>query len=245
MTQNSTAGILVIGIVIGVWLSQRRQTHLAFRGLLLVSSGLAVWEVVLTGSRGGLIALLGGILAILFTSTGGRGISITRLIVAGLFVAFIAYGIGSDQTMTRRIGASIERGDTAGRARIYSAAMDMVAERPLLGWGVYSNFYELGHRASPPFVDAHNTALLVFTRVGLIGGIPFFLGVGLCGVAAYKARRGALSVVFPLFVSVVLINMGISWERTKLTWIVLALSVAASRAAADFEKRRSALGAAS
>jgi O-antigen ligase len=115
----------------------------------------------------------------------------------------------------------------AGREEIYAAAMDMIAVRPLLGWGPVRNLYELGPRVGWERRDTHNLYLWLLTEAGFIGSAPAFAGLALCMRHAWQARK-SVDGVLPLAILVTLltINLAATFHLLKWFWIVLAFSCA-------------------
>src|SRR5262249_3510321 len=87
--------------------------------------------------------------------------------------------------------------------------------------------------------DAHNLVLHLFLEVGLIGAMPFLIGLGLCARAAWKGRSGRLGVLpLALLLTVFAINLAHTWLSHKLMWLVLALALATASASHRGQGRR-------
>jgi O-antigen ligase len=104
----------------------------------------------------------------------------------------------------------------------------MISERPFFGWQPIEFRYELGFRTGLGAArDSHNTYLHLFMEVGIVGAVPFLIGLGLCGKGAWKARNRNLGLL-PLALFVASLAGGISsttiYEKTL--WFVLAVTVA-------------------
>ncbi len=204
-----------------------RHRWLAWPGFALI--GLAVID---SGSRGGIVAL--GLGLAVFT-LGSARTPWARIRNAGLtafaIIGLIAFTYSND-LMRSRFADALEHGAMAGRERIYPALIEMFEERPVVGWGPVNNKYELGIRLDERIRrrrDAHNLVLEVLTANGALGAIPFLLGLGLSGVAAWQARRrahGALALA--LFGCVMLANMSGNWIAAKLLWLILAYALASA-----------------
>jgi O-antigen ligase len=161
-----------------------------------------------TGSRAGLVGFLVG-MAVFFFPRHGSKKQVIVFLLAAVAVGGVIYLAFRDPIAMERWTRTVEGGDT-GRMTIYSTALNMFAERPLMGWGGRQAFEELavrtGHASGR--LNSHNLVLYVLIEVGLIGSIPFLLAIWLCLVAALKSTHTALSL--------------------KLFWIILGVSVAAS-----------------
>src|SRR5207245_5183467 len=106
------------------------------------------------------------------------------------------YTVVSDPNSSSRWQAAYEKGDTAGRDRIYTAAINMILERPVFGWQPVASYYELGSRLNwrgPR--DAHNLFLALLVDVCLVGTLPFLVGLCFCTQAAWKARLGPFGLL--------------------------------------------------
>ena len=118
-------------------------------------------------------------------------------------------------------------GDTAGREEIFSNAVEMIMEKPLLGWGPVKPFSELGSRLGGWVRDPHNLYFWLLLEVGLLGALPFLGGLYLCWRRALNGRagiHGRLPMALMLFV--LIINLKGSYHTGKLFWIILAYAAA-------------------
>jgi O-antigen ligase len=106
----------------------------------------------------------------------------------------------------------------------------MIKEKPLMGWGVYNFSYELEQRAQLygyERIDAHNLILYILTATGVLGAIPYFIGIGLCVRSAWKARDGAHGIVpFAMVIALLVSDMSVSGINWKHHWYVLAYALA-------------------
>src|SRR5262249_10628456 len=107
---------------------------------------------------------------------------------------------------------------------------DMILEKPVLGWSVAGS-YEIGRREGGRFFsrarDTHNTYLTVLLEVGIVGATPFFVGLWLCGLSAWRARLGNLGLLpLALFFTVVVASMTANLTWAKQLWLALALTLA-------------------
>lgn len=227
---NHAAMILGAGLVALVGLTFARQGR-TWRRLLvgIPLCGLLAIAVADTGSRGGILALAGGIMAFMFQ--GGtlgnriRNVAIALFVIAGLGVA--AY---QSEVMRNRFEDTLETGTLTGRERIYPAVVGMIVDRPLFGWGPANNKYELGLRLDERVRrrrGTHNTILEVLSSTGVAAGIPFFIGTWLCLLYAWRARAGPDGTLpLALTVTVMASNMSGDWFVTPLYWFALAYAVA-------------------
>ena len=219
--------IALLGLAYGRQKGDYKIQFFAWVPFLLMAGFL-----VSTGSRGAMLSLVIG-MAFFFL----KGGNIQAKLGLGLVVIF---GIGALAWVTiqfnpetvNRIENSINEGDTAGREIIYFHSIEMFNEKPLFGWGPVRYRYELSNRVGyeRPERDPHNLILKILLEVGIIGSIPFFLGLGSCLFAAWKARDG-LQGALPLsmLVTVFMINMSHTWDNKKIFWIILAYGLVSAK----------------
>lgn len=230
---NSAAMILAAGLValIGLTLARglRERVRLVFTGLLAALLGFAVLE---TGSRGGLAALLGGVLVLALAADSFRA-RLRNGTFAVLAISLLVLATLRLPVMKNRLEESMRTGDMAGREQLYPAQWTMFLEKPILGWGPGNNGYELALRVGQrdrARRDAHNSILGLLTATGLVGAIPFAVGAWLSLRGAWRARRGDHGVLpLALFCSLFISNMSGDWIASKLLWIVLAYGLATGK----------------
>jgi O-antigen ligase len=231
---NRLAGIFALGLLALVGLVYgRRQSVLRPRALAWPGVALLGFANVLTGSRGGMVALTMGLMAFMLQGDNLR-VRVRNLALVGLVLAFVVGITAASETGRRRWTDALEGGNMAKREYLYPAAWQMVQEKPLLGWGPTTHLYELGWRTRhagwdvpQKWRDTHNLGLWIVTQVGVLGGLPFFVFLGLCLAAAWRARRGPQGVLpLALMFALCCLNMSGTWIYFKLNWLVLAYAVA-------------------
>jgi O-antigen ligase len=214
----------------------------ALIGLGVSKSALGLWSkivplvlslpllaaMVSTSSRGGVLAFLLGVALYPLPYRKARR-KMTAVVWAVLGIVGIVYLIASDPTSVTRWTRTYNKGDTAGRDKIFTASMDMIAESPIAGWNPIVFWYELGPRVGWKKRDAHNLVLHLFLEVGTIGALPFLIGLWLCAKAAWKARIGNLGLLpLALLVSMLVGNMANTWLTRKPLWVVLAIAASSA-----------------
>jgi O-antigen ligase len=227
---NNAAMIMAAGLValIGLMLLSRHRTtpRLVLGGSLCTLLALAILE---TGSRGGFIALLGGVL-VFAVGAGSWQQRLRNGTIALLAVSLLAVAALNLPVMKNRLEDTFTTGSLAGREELYPALWSMFLEKPVMGWGPIANNYELAARVGQrdrPSRAAHNLVLELITAGGLITALPFILGVWLSARSAWRARAGEHGVLpLALFCSVFLSNMSGDWGASKLLWLVLAYCLA-------------------
>jgi O-antigen ligase len=212
--------------------------------LLLPLMGIVTFALVQTGSRGGLIALAVGILAYCLQPGNPRQRA-TAIFVAFVGLFMVVFMVTQSASTMERINATVEDGNMSRRDIVYPIALDLFQERPLFGWGVAANTLELGNRFQEPGTpnkDTHNAILYVLTGCGIIGSLPFFIGLGQSVRWAWKARRTPLGITpFALVFCVLAAAMGVTLIQAKIFWLVMAFCVA-SVPLVDRQPRRARVG---
>ncbi len=233
---NLSAMILAAGIITIVGLFITRASWLP--RFSVFTWGLAMlmgYATIQTGSRGGLICVVVGLSMYLFSGQTAK--QRIRNAVFGLAgIAVLLFGALHSEMMRNRIDAA-EGGNLAGRERIYPAVLGMIRERPLLGWGPVENQYEIGRligERKKQKRDAHDLVFELWTTSGIIGTVPFLIGLALCMRAAWKSRYGALGYLPMAFMAAIGIGcIDGTWLASKILWVMLALAVAAARRWSD------------
>jgi O-antigen ligase len=231
---NSAAMILAAGMValIGLAFGQHRKgwSRIGIAAALGTLIGFAVLE---TGSRGGLLALLGGVLVFGLAAETMR-LRLRNALIGFIAIALLVVGTLHLPMMKNRLEDSMRNGNMAGREQLYPALWTMFQEKPVLGWGPVANTYELAARIGERervARAAHNIVLELLTATGVVGALPFLIGAWLCVRDAWRARRGLQGVLpVALCCSVFLSNMSGDWIASKLIWLVLAYAYASGRA---------------
>lgn len=228
---GTTGATLALGLIALLGLVYGRQKYnLKTRLLVWLPFFIMAGFLVKTGSRAGIFSLALGIPFLLVKSGNLRAkIKLGLIVLIGLVALF---GLARNTDIATRIGNTMSEGDTAGRDVIYIEALGMLNEKPLLGWGPVHYRFELARRVNYKGLerDAHNLILKILLEVGLVGAIPFFLGIGTCLWAAWKAKDG-LQGALPLsmLVMLLLINMSQTWDNRKLFWFILAYALVSAR----------------
>jgi O-antigen ligase len=227
---NEIGMVLSLGVIalIGYAFNGRGRGFVT-RSLIWASFGLLSAAIVSTGSRGALVALVSGILAwgLLFGSR--RQYSrYTVLLVAVVSIGILLSFVYSSETAMTRWDDALQKGNTAGRDKIFSASWQMFLEQPLTGWGPVNYGFELGSRTGKLYRGAHNLYLYVLIETGLAGAIPFFGALWLCWKSAWHNRQGPYGMSpLALLVVVLIANLSVECLDRKLVWVVLAYALAA------------------
>ena len=152
------------------WLLKQRSWLVKFIWALPIV--LCLWGVALTQSRGGFLALLAGVVALMFTRLRfKRAMLISALVLPAIFVAFAGRITNIDVN---------DPNDTAqGRIYIWRDSMVLFHRFPLFGIGSNMLADEVGH-------VAHNSYIHAYAEIGLFGGTLFWSGFLLAGTGLYR-----------------------------------------------------------
>ena len=224
-----TAGLmLAIGMPMA-WglavLQTREHRGGLLRWLNLAYMPLAFLGIALTATR---TALIGTIPAILFAIASlGRLSPLRRLIVACFVVAGVLAIVPLiPQTSVERFlttGTEISSGSLSGRGHIWKMGLQTFAQHPVLGVGAGAFRAAVGIGKV-----AHNVFISVLVELGIVG-LALFLGI--LGVAFANALKhppwGTRFWITLLFIWTIAAS-SLTWERRKLTWLVLTLTAASA-----------------
>lgn len=226
---NRTSRFLAAGALIAIGLSYgRSRSVIRPRVLAWGIVPLLAVAMIQGGSRGSLLALALGMFMFALAGTSLR-VKIRNGVVATLVIAVVAFMALQSPLMQRRMELA-ESGNLAGREMIFPLAAAMAMEKPLFGWGGIRNQFELGSRLPENDRmrrDTHNLLLELMTSTGLVGTIPFLIGMGLCVLAAWRSRLGEQGVLPMAMMALVLVgNLSGNFLVFKLYWVMLAFAVA-------------------
>jgi O-antigen ligase len=219
----------LLGLGVG---SEQMRRKRWMRVTCLAMALLPLMAMVYTGTRGGVVAFLAGSLLYITSNYSSRQ---KKVAIVGVTIAVVCvvYLVINYPGIWSRFEKSYDTGDSSGRDRIYRASLEMIAEKPLLGWRPIVLAYELGPRAKVGRQagwgqqDPHNLLFYLLLEGGLLGATPFLIGLGLCVRAAWTARVGSLGL-FPLVLLWTTLVSGMFGTplHTKLLWLIFAISLA-------------------
>ncbi len=225
---------------------------------LLYITGITLMCValLLSGSRGGLVALLAELLLLVFLTThthGAKKIALRAALSVSLIVAVIggAFFVGGETSLSRFAETSVSKDITTNRTHIWAVTVKAIASNMPFGAGLgafaqaytpYDDFNGLER-----VEQAHNDYLQVLTDAGLvgalIGGFLLFLIVrtGRRGISVENTFRrglaiGALSGIFAILVHSLFDFVLHTTAISILFLILFAVLVAAARDYQDDER---------
>lgn len=228
---NLSAIILSAGVIVALNIKPRLLTWPA--------AALMAFAIIQTGSRGGLLCTAVGLLALLWQ--GRTPWTRVRSVFAGLLaIALLSFGAWRSDMLRSRFTVAATQHTLAGRERIYPAVIDMFLERPIVGWGPVESQREIAQRIDEREQDrrdAHNLVLELLSATGILGAIPFLIGLALCIRAAWRARRGALHMLpFALLAAVLMGSVSGTWQASKVLWLAFAVALASGSLIAEHRR---------
>lgn len=204
-----------------------------------------VLAVFLTGSRGGGVALVGGLVVIgALRRRIGLGVAALAVVVT-LAISTMVPDRAVDKLLTRYSSAEQDR--LSGRMDIWRVALAMAGDKPLQGTG-YGGFsdafyhYMITAPVDPYFARAHsrgnrashNIYLGTLAELGVVGVVLLVAALFLHGRALWRARVAALRrrdetmarltlALLGVFTSLVIYGSTLDLLATKAPWVWLAL----------------------
>lgn len=178
-----------------------------------------------TGSRGAGSLFFSGIaLACVFQYQVRRLSNYFTIIPVALFLTAIFIFFGNS-ALHERFEKTIEEGDTGHRYELAQASMTVFMKNPIIGVGAtYPKILGKAKGIDRP-IAAHNAYLQMLLSFGIVGVIPWFLGLLFIVRSMWFVRKTPLggvvaSILFALFVYGAVANLGYN----KIFWILLALA---------------------
>jgi O-antigen ligase len=171
---NDLAMILVAGVVIALWSAADPAAGiLRFLGLPLV--GLFGYAIYATQSRGGLLALMGALLALCHARWGWKRAALIAAVALPLLLVVFKGRITN-------FDAGMGEGTGRSRVELWSEGLQAFKQQPLFGIGAGNYAEEAGQ-------VAHNSFVHAFTELGFFGG-ALFLGTFVAAlVMLYRLRQ--------------------------------------------------------
>lgn len=229
--ENDLGSILALGVPMAWYLAGRGGrpwTRVLAAGYVLVGS----LAVLLTGSRGALLVLLAAVLlTAALAST--RSLPVRAGVLAGLLVVGVALlMLVPPQTQARlaTLPDEVRAGDLNDRTPLWAAAVEIIADHPVLGTGAGTSDVGIAARRSVE-MGVHDTYLAIGAELGLVGLALFALAL----LAAWRRTRAApprvRGVASALLLTLLLAMTPLHWQQQKAVWVLVGLVVAWSDAA--------------
>ena len=235
--ENDVALTLVLGIPMAWYLAVTRPGWVS-RWFDRAYVPVSLIALLLTASRGGLIAALVGLTII--------PLSIGRLdwrskLVLSLIVVASAWAIATviPPTSWQRLATTqseLSSGSIGFRKIIWIAGLNVAFAHPAFGVGAGAFSTSVAPELARPFA-AHNAFLAVLVEQGVVGLALFAMVFIAAFVAASRLPPMTARFRLVLLATLVIGVMPLNWDYIKTLWFVLAL-LAAQSAVVDRTRRR-------
>ena len=233
---NDLALTLAIGIPFLYWLSLTASTPAAawlWRGLI----GIAAFNIFLTASRGGTMALAVALMLVPLTfeylRKRDKGLILAAAVFVGIAVAYLVPAASWARIAT--LGKEAKEGTLNSRTLIWSTGLQAFADRPFTGVG--SGAFPESVRATmgrprswTPV--AHNTFLSILVETGLAGFTLFLLFAATLIWSAMRLPKLECRLWLVVFAVWAIGVSALTWEHRKPTWLLFALLPAHAAATA-------------
>lgn len=230
LNANEYSQTLLVGTLAAVGIAHIRKGRGNVHPLVLwglVACTMAA--IVNAASRGQTLALAVG-LVVLVLQKGSLRIRLRNL---GLLAVIGMIGfclLSYTDTLKDRWTDTLETGSTSGRDVIAGAAIQMILEKPLTGWGAQGG-YELGNRVHYRRGEeraTHNMVLAMLLFTGIAGAAAYFTAYVTVLRASWWARSGVEGALPLAIFLALLIGDSISGGLPlKLHWTFFAYQLAA------------------
>jgi len=220
---NDLGLTLALGMPIAFYLMTRKRGFGWFAALWLMVI-VCTSAILLTGSRGSLLALLAGstFIPLLITRMApGRRTACICLCVA-LVLGSVLLTPGSMLTRYQNMFGEVQGGTLTNRTLIWTAGLDVFRDHPLLGTGAGSYGAAVLRAIDKAYV-AHNTFLSVLVELGVVGAILFCGLLAAVFVAALQMPHRERYLWLALFITWAVGVSALTWEYRKPTWFLFAL----------------------
>ncbi len=171
---NDLALVLITAIPLCLYWAtdpKRRATRPLWIGLILLFG----YALMLTHSRGGFLALLGGLVVFLQTRFGGRKtLGLALMVLPLLFVVFAG----------RMTSISASDGTGQSRIQLWSDGLTYFQQSPLFGIGM-DGYHNVSNHV------AHNSYIHCYVELGIVGGTLFLGAFYFALHGMWRLRPGA------------------------------------------------------
>jgi O-antigen ligase len=211
--------LLAIPLAWRLFLNASRKKNRLLTLINICYIPLAVFAILLTGSRTSLFAIIPALIFILWPNR----LSISRYFFIAIFLAVSLLVIRSllpAGTIERlaSFSVSISSEDIGGRFTLWEQALAVFQAHPLLGSGSGTLNTLIG-------ALAHQTYLSILAETGLIGASIFICILATVLNQAARLLKGYSDLWFSVFFVWAIGVLSLSWEFTKATWIIFSFII--------------------
>ena len=179
--------------------------------------------ILLTGSRGALLAMIAALMVVPLTLTQvRRGVRIAAIVVA-IAATAVAVNFVPEKAFERlsTTSSEIQGGDLNSRLRIWKGGLAAVPNAPFHGHGPGGWYPAVGLQIGN--VAPHNTWLAILVEEGLIGLVLYIAMFAVIAKSLLRLpkleRRNGLVQLATLMIGIT----PLSWHQHKAGWLTLAL----------------------
>ncbi len=169
---NNIAALIVSAFGLLIYLKSKSKKLAVMKFIILLTMIVAI---LLTGSRGGVLALCGIIIYKIIQQKNIKQYlsTIVGFIVIIAILIILDYGLDVTDIVSNLL---IRFEDTSGSSRIeiWMESIPLIIKKPMLGYGIGASPYII-QQSFGSDVGTHNTALTILMELGLLGFIPFIL----------------------------------------------------------------------
>lgn len=227
---NDHAMVLALGLPMAWYLGmtcRRPLLRWVYRGYLPV----AIVAVGLTGSRGGMLASMVGLLIVPLTMTKLSPARLaTAILILGLSGAF-AVAYVPDRLVQRfaSTGTDVQDLRFGGRFKLWMAGVRAFAKRPVMGYGTSGFTRAVDEQLGANTQVAHNSFLSVLVEQGIVGFVPYSMMFVAVFLAVRRLPTLERRFALVLLTTLVIAMLPLTWEHRKAVWFVLAVLIGLSR----------------
>ncbi len=214
---NNLSGYLVMGFAVLLNFRFDKKTWNVIR---YICCGVCALAVLMTGSRGGIVAAIG---AVLFTGLIQKNLKSTAKYLVTVVVGVVVLLFLMRWAGVRYVSNVIDRflNDTNGsggeRLIVWGYSLRAALLRPLLGYGIGSSFIVL-HQDYGSSIGTHNV-FLTFLLDGGVVGLGLFLS---CLYRSLRAKRNAYTdMAKVMIVASMLVSLFLDTYNKKILWLPL------------------------
>jgi O-antigen ligase len=203
------------------------QTERRLRWLYVAHMALAGTTILLSASRGALLAVAAALSIVPATAPRLKRHQILAISLTAVLTVAAALLVVPDSSGERlsTIPSELMGGQLSGRSLLWAAGVELFREHPFFGVGGGGYLHSAKPNILPPNV-AHNTFLSVAVELGIVGLVIFCLLLAFLVASAMElpwlAKRLWLVCLAVWLIGV----FGLTWEMRKPTWWLFGLVLA-------------------
>ncbi len=221
---NQVPANIIPGAIISLGYTINNRIKIHYRIITTLTFLLTIYTIFLNGSRGAFLALSGGLLFTYFLQP--RGVNINKIIYIGLFMGlgWFALHLLPSETTDRILGFESYADKYANgenRLTIWKSLLDTFDTQWIIGHGVGSTIAYFRILVGK-LRGTHNTFLLVFYEVGIIG-FGFFIFTFISTLVS--SIKGRFNVVTGILVASLISSFFLDSLILRYLWNGLILCV--------------------